>query len=78
MLHGLLSAIKQWGYVVGGINTFTVTFLITYIAAFGATASGAAEVATAANTEVSELTNTGFTLKRSSSSNPVYWVAWGI
>lgn len=68
----------QWGYVVGGINTFTVTFLITYIAAFGATASGAAEVATAANTEVSELTNTGFTLKRSSSSNPVYWVAWGI
>ena len=69
---------QQWGYVVGGINTFTVTFLITYIAAFGATASGAAEVATAANTEVSELTNTGFTLKRSSSSNPVYWVAWGI
>lgn len=69
---------QQWGYVVGGINTFTVTFLITYISAFGATASGAAETPTAANTEVSELTNTGFTLRRSSSSNPVYWIAWGV
>lgn len=73
----LIGRVQQWGYVVGGINTFTVTFLITYIAAFGATASGAAEVATAANTEVSELTNTGFTLKRSSGPNPVYWIAWG-
>lgn len=69
---------QQWGYVVGGLNTFTVTFLITYISAFGATASGAAETPTAANTEVSELTNTGFTLRRSSSSNPVYWIAWGV
>lgn len=68
----------QWGCVVGGINTFTVTFSLTYIVPFGATASGAATAPDAGNTEVAELTNTGFTLRRSTSGNPVYWVAWGI